>query len=204
MQLYQQAVTQYNSTTPIQKSYLSVALTLGLLILLILLVFPAVNHILKLNNEIAEGREVEKKLQDKIIALQEAAVNYEEIKDRLVVIDSALPTGSAIDKYLIKVETAAKQSKATLVSIQFADVPVSLPSNEANLSVRQVDYTVTIEGNFANIQRFVGEMEKLIRSTNFTQIAVSENESKLGASFQTTVYYLGETAAAVPAQGATN
>lgn len=204
MQLYQQAATQYNKASPVQKSYLSVVLTLGLLIILILLVFPAVNHILKLNNEIAKGRDLENKLQAKIIALDEAKVNYENLKDRLEIADDALPTGSAVDKYLRQIENAAKQNNTTLSSIQFADVPVSLPKNKSNLSVRQVDYTITIEGKFTNIQKFVEEMEKLIRTTNFTQISINEGESKLAASLQATVYYLGDTVATTPTKGSTN
>lgn len=204
MQLYRQAITQYNSATPVQKSYLSVVLTLGLLILLILLVFPAVNHILKLNNEIAKGRDVDNKLQEKIIALEEAEANYENLKDRLKIADDALPTGSAVDKYLRQIENAAKRNKTTLASIQFADVPVSLPKNKENLSVRQVDYTITVEGKFSNIQKFVEEMEKLIRTTNFTQISISEDGSKLAASLQATVYYLGDTVATTPIERSKN
>lgn len=204
MQLYRQAITQYNSATPVQKSYLSVVLTLGLLILLILLVFPAVNHILKLNNEIAKGRDVNNKLQEKIIALEEAEANYENLKGRLKIADDALPTGSAVDKYLRQIENAAKRNKTTLASIQFADVPVSLPKNKGNLSVRQVDYTITVEGNFSNIQKFVEEMEKLIRTTNFTQISINEDGSKLAASLQATVYYLGDTVATTPIEGSKN
>ena len=204
MQLYQQAAIQYNKVSPVQKSYLSVVLTLGLLIILILLVFPAVNHILKLNNEIAKGRDLENKLQAKIIALDEAEVNYENLKDRLEIADDALPTGSAVDRYLRQIENAAKQNNTTLSSIQFADVPVSLPKNEENLSVRQVDYTITIEGEFTNIQRFIEEMEKLIRTTNFTQISINEDGSKLAASLQATVYYLGDTIATTPTKESAN
>ena len=204
MKLYQQAATQYNNVTPIQKSYLSVALTLGLLILLVLLVFPAVNHILKLNNEIAKGRDVDIKLQEKIIALNEAEVNFEKLRDRLEIADDALPTGSAVDTYLKQIENAAKRNKTTLSSIQFADVLVSLPKNKESLSVRQIDYTITVEGKFTNIEKFVEEMEKLIRTTNFTQISINENESKLSASLQATVYYLGDRVATTPTKGSAN
>ncbi len=204
MKLYQQAATQYNSATPVQKSYLSVALTLGLLILLILLVFPAVNHILKLNKEIAKGRGVDTKLQEKIIALEKAEENYENLQGRLEIADDALPTGSAVDKYLKQIETAAKRNKTTLASIQFADVLVSLPKNKGNLSVRQVDYTITVEGKFTSIEKFVEEMEKLIRTTNFTQISINEDESKLAASLQATVYYLGDAVATTQPKGSTN
>lgn len=191
MQFYQKLSTQYNKATPAQRSYLNIGLTLGLLILLILLVYPAINHILKLNKEISDGRGIEKKLQDKMAALEDAESNYEQVKDRLEVVDDALPTGSSIDDYLIKVEKYARSNNSTIAAAQFNDIPLSAPTNKSGLQVKQVDYSLTIEGKFVNLLKFLTDFEKLVRTTDIYQISINEEGSTVSASIKATVYYLG-------------
>ncbi len=192
MQLHQKLSDQYNKSNPTQKSYLNIGLTLGLLILLIGLVFPAVNHILKLNKEISEGKNIEKKLQDKVTALQEAESNYTEVKDRLQIIDAALPTGSSVDTYFKQIEKFAGKNNSTIAAAQFTDIPLSKPVNKTNLKVKQFDYSLTLEGNFTNLVKFLTDFEQLVRTTNFTSILINKNESKVSAAIKAAGYYLGE------------
>lgn len=194
MQLYAEAVNRFNKATPQQRSYLSIGLTLALLIILILLVFPAVNHILKLNREISDGRVVEQKLQQKVAALEQAEENYSRLKDRLEIADEALPTGSAINTYLKTIEDTAKKQKVSLEGIQFSDVPLSLPINKRNLRVREINYSVTIGGKFTSLEKFITDMENIIRTTDLTSIAITEDGSSITGSLQAVIYYLGEQA----------
>jgi Tfp pilus assembly protein PilO len=194
MQLYQNISGQYNKANPTQKNYLNIGLTLGLLILLIGLVFPALNHILKLNKEISEGKNIEAKLQDKVTALQEAETNYTESKDRLKILDDALPTGSSVDTYFKQIERFAGKNNSTIAAAQFTDIPLSKPANKTNLKVRQFDYTLTLEGKFTNLVKFLTDFEQLVRTTDFTLISVNKDESKVSASIKATGYYLGEQA----------
>ncbi len=192
MQFYLQALSRYNKATPQQKSYLRIGLTLGLLIILILVIFPAINHILKLNKEISDGRAVEQKLQEKIVALEEAEFNYNKLKDRLNITHEALPTGSAIEDYLKQIEKTARKNNLTLASIQFSDVPLSLPVNKQNLKVRRVDYALNVEGKFTNLQKFITDLESLIRTTDLRLITINEAGPVVTTSIEATVYYLGE------------
>src|SRR3989304_3267440 len=177
MQFYQPLVDQYNKASPVQKSYLSIALTLGLLIILILLIFPAVNHVLKLNKEISDGRIVEQKLEDKIASLEKAQISYNQAKDRLKILDEALPTGSAIERYVKQIETLVSKNKLTLAGVQFSDVPLSLPTNKDKLGLRELDYVATVEGKFTNFNKFLTAFEGLIRTTDVSSISMSENQS---------------------------
>jgi hypothetical protein len=54
MQFYEQALSRYNQTTadPQNKNYFEITLTLILLIVLLLMIYPAITHILNLNKEI--------------------------------------------------------------------------------------------------------------------------------------------------------
>lgn len=192
MQFYNQAVERFNKSTPQQKSAISVGLTLGLLILLILLVFPAVNHVLKLNREISDGKLVEQKLQDKIDALNKAKFNLESVKDRLGVVNQSLPTGSAVDDYLKELESAAKKSNLSIEGIQFTDVPLSLPDKSQGLSVRQIDYTITLKGKFSNLQQFISNIEGAIRTTDTLSISFDDEDSSVTVTIKASVSYLGK------------
>lgn len=192
MQFYNQAVERFNKSTPQQKSVVSVGLTLGLLILLILLVFPAVNHVLKLNREISDGKLVEQKLQDKIDALNKAKFNLESVKDRLGVVNQSLPTGSAVDDYLKELESAAKKSNLSIEGVQFTDVPLSLPDKSQGLSVRQIDYTITLKGKFSNLQQFISNIEGAIRTTDTLSISFDDEDSSVTVTIKASVSYLGK------------
>lgn len=196
MQFYKQALSQYEKATPVQKSYFNIGLTLGLLIILLLLIFPALNHILKLNKEISDGRVVGQKLQQKILDLEEAELNYNNLKDRLKIIDDALPTGSAVEVHLKQIEKAIRKNNLTLSGIQFSDVPLSLPVNKQNLKVRQIDYTVSTEGKFTNVQNFMTDLESLIRTTDLRVVSIIKEGTEgtiVTSTINATVYYLGET-----------
>lgn len=195
MQLYQQMLGKYNNSTPQQKNYLGLGLTLGLLIILLALIFPAVNHILKLNREITDARGVEKKLQEKIIALDEAETNYTESKNRLTIVDDALPTGSGVDSHLKQLERLAAKNKVSLAGLQFSDIPLSIPTNTVNLAVKQIEYSVTVEGKFSNINGFVSDLEKTVRTVDITSLSVSEDENIISATINATINYLGKPSA---------
>lgn len=195
MQSYQKALAKFNDSTPKQKSYLSLGLTIGLLILLLALIFPAVNHILKINREIADGRRVEQKLQEKIIALDKAEENFNESKDRLSIVNEALPTGSDIDTHLRQIVRLAAKSNATLSGIQFTDTPLSLPASKQNLAVKQVEYSVTVSGKFANINKFISDLESAVRTVDITNLSISEDGTTLTAAMHVITNYLGQPSA---------
>lgn len=195
MQFYQNALAKFNNSTPKQKNYLSLGLTIGLLIILLALIFPAVNHILKINKEIADGEKVERKLHEKIIALDKAEENFSTSKDRLVIVEEALPTGSAVDTHLRQIERLAAKSNATLSGIQFSDVPLSLPTIRQNLAVKQVEYSLTVSGRFANISKFISDLENTVRTVDIATISISEDGTILTASLNVITNYLGQPTA---------
>src|SRR5574339_537699 len=104
MQFYEQALKQYGQATadPKKKNYFEITLTLVLLIVLVIMIYPAITHILNLNKEIQAGKVVEKALEEKLVALSQAEQNLKKIEDDLPLLELALPVGSDIDKYLQK------------------------------------------------------------------------------------------------------
>jgi len=195
MNLTGQAYDQYNSYTPVQKNYFSIGLTLGLLILLIALIYPAVRHILNLRQEIDEGRQVLKKLEQKSAALTEAGANFERVKEHLPTLELALPAGSGVKDYIKRpLEELASENKLTITGLQFDEVPLSIPKSDDPLKSRSMEYTFALSGDFANFNSFLEEIERFIRTTEVTSIVlVSVKNGDVTANLKATTHYLSNT-----------
>jgi Tfp pilus assembly protein PilO len=205
MEVYQRAVNTYNSYTadPKRKNYFDIAATLALLIVLILMIYPAVNHILKLNKEISDGRLVETSLEDKIDDLNVAKENFDEVQDDLPLLETALPTGSDIKNYLQKpIEQLADNHKLTIKAVLFSEVPVSDPDKSVELKVRQIDYSVTFLGNFVDFSNFVTDLEKFIRVTDVDRIDIKKPDltSPTNYTVNATTRYLGLPVITIPSR----
>lgn len=173
MNLTNQVSERYNSSTPEQKNYVSIGLTLGLLIILIALIYPAVRHILNLRTEINEGRQVLQKLEQKSQDLAQAEIHFEAVKPELDTLQLALPNGSAVTGYIKRpLEDLARQHRLTVTGLQFDEVPLSLPPNDESLRSRSLEYTFAVSGDFANLNNFVADLEKFIRTTEVTAITL--------------------------------
>lgn len=174
------------------KSYLGVVATLILLIILILLIYPAVQHITKINREISDARIVKATLETKLANLNIARINLEEVREDLFVLDLALPIGSDLTPYLKDLEKMAKNSKLKISAVQFSDVPLSKPSTDISTQTKQIDYTITFEGSFPNFRKFLAKLESFIRTSDVTNISiVKDPEEPLTHTLGVSSYYLG-------------
>ncbi len=204
MQFYEQALTRYNQNIadPKKKNYFEIALTLVLLIVLLVMIYPAITHILNLNKEIQAGKIIETALASKLEALAEAENNLSEIKSDLPLLQLALPVGSDIDKYLQKpIESLAGKNSLTLKSIQFNDTPVSKPESDI-VKLREMPFTLNLTGTFPNLLTFIADLEKFVRVTNVDTVQIKTNGSELSITVQGTTSFLG-TPIAIPNQATT-
>ncbi|OGY25502.1 MAG: hypothetical protein A2Z11_03690 [Candidatus Woykebacteria bacterium RBG_16_43_9] len=178
------------------KSYFSILATLILLIVLVLLIYPTIQHITKINKEIADARVVKANLETKIRDLNSAQTNLEAIEDDLPTLDLALPVGSDLTPYLKKIEAFAKKYKLSIEAAQFSDVPLSKPGLEDSLKTKQLSYNLTLKGSFTNFRKFITDLEKFIRTSDVTSLNLNKesNENKTTAILQSlnvTTYYIG-------------
>lgn len=207
MQFYEKALGTYNQYTadPKRKNYFEIGATLVLLIVLILMIYPAINHILKLNKEIAAGRLVETSLEDKITDLNRARENLEEIKEDLPLLELALPTGSNIKNYLQNpIESLARAHQLTMKEVRFEEVPISDPDKNSELKVREINYNVTLIGSFVEFSAFVKDLEKYIRVTDIDKIEIKKPDSSSPTNYtvSATTRYLGLPVITIPNQEA--
>lgn len=205
MQFYERALGTYNQFTsdPKRKNYFEIGATLALLIILILMIYPAINHILKLNKEISAGRVVDISLEEKISDLERAKDNLEDIKKDLPLLDLALPTGADLKNYLQKpIESLANKHQLGIKEVSFEEIPLSDPTKDIQLKVRQINYSVTFLGSFVNFSGLVADLEKYIRVTDVDKIEIKKTDSSSSTSYtiNATTRYLGLPVIAVPNQ----
>lgn len=201
MQFYEQALSRYNQTVadPKKKNYFEISLTLILLIVLLLMIYPAITHILKLNQEIQAGKIIDQALETKLNALAQAEVNLAAIEDDLPLLELALPVGSDVDKYLQQpIEGLSSKNNLSLKSIQFNDIPVSKPSSD-DVRLREMAFTATLTGGFPNLLSFIRDLEDFVRVTNVDNLQLKANGTELSITVQGMTNYLG-TPVVVPNQ----
>lgn len=203
MQFYEQTLANYNkaSADPKKKNYFDLAATLVLLIVLIVMIYPAIQHIASVNKEIETNKVVDKKLSDKINSLNLAEQNLDEVKGDLALLEKALPTGSDVKNYIkTPIETLAAKHNVAIKSIQFNDVPISVPDKETTLSIRNIDYTLSLSGNFTALNEFLKDAENFIRITSTRQLDMKGDSSQQVLTIQATTNYLGSPVTVVPNQ----
>lgn len=201
MQFYEQALSRYNQATedPKRKHYFEISLTLVLLIVLLVMIYPAITHILNLNKEIQAGKIVDQELEQKIEALQQAENNFDQVQADLPLLELALPVGSDVDKYLQKpIESLTAKHSLALKSIQFTDVPISKPSSE-DVRLREMGFSLTLTGSFPNLLTFMKDLENFVRVTNTETLQLKANGAELSITIQGVTNYLG-TPLTVPNQ----
>lgn len=204
MQFVDKALVRYNkyADTPKKKNYFEIAATLVLLIALIIMIYPAVTHIIELNKEIESGKLVQSSLNKKINDLETAQANLEAVKKDLPLLEVALPTGSDIKNYIKQpIESLSAAHGLTIKSVQFNDLPVSKPE-EASLKVRDMNFSLTLSGNFVNFNDFLKALEKFIRITNIPTIQIKSDGATVTATLQATTNYLGSPIIVVNQVGA--
>lgn len=203
MQFYEQTLSNYNKLTadPKKKSYFEISATLILLIILVIMIYPAIQHIATVNKEIETNKIIEKKLVDKITNLGLAQENLDKVKADLPLLEKALPTGSDIKNYIkTPLEALASKNSVALKSVQFNDVPLSTPTSEANLAVRNIDFTLSLSGDFAKLTNFLLDAENFIRITSIRTLDIKGSGSQQSMTLQATTNYLGTPVTIVPNQ----
>jgi len=191
---YKQVLDQYNKLNVVEKSknYFEILATLTLLIILLLLIFPAIQHITQVYKEISDAKEVKLALEKKMIALSEAGDNLKAIQADRPLLELALPTGSDLGTYLKKVEEVAAKNNLKIVAVQFSNVPLAKPTQKESLKVKQLPYNLTLEGGFPDFQKFLVNLENYIRTSDVAGLSISKDQTgSLKGTLNVTSYYFG-------------
>lgn len=184
---YKNSLTRYrryllvSRQQPLLQASLYVVLSLVLVIVLLVSALrPTLVTIAGLLGQINQNKIIEKKLDEKIVVLQQATEALQKIEPRLGVLDEAVPSEAMWGKFAGEVGLAATESGIALKSI-------SLNPAEAGGDGELARWTFTLSGNgnYANAKKFIDELENMRRAvvvSTLDIIGIKDGEVTLNIS----------------------
>jgi Tfp pilus assembly protein PilO len=141
---------------------------------------PTVQTILYLRREIADKTTVNKKMDDKIMALIESQAILESVQQKMVLIDEAMPVDPDAIDVVRQLRDLAGTTGASISAIQVASVPV-LPSASASASqsytIKQKEFSITtsVEGDYPSLSSFLTGIVSMRRIVLIDSISFTPN-----------------------------
>jgi len=164
----------------------SMAIAIGLFsaaaMLVVFAIVPQFQEALALNSEFKKEKPKLEKLQKKLVELDNIQFSPEFLQKELV--DAALPSKKPLLELLTSLHTI---TEADNVSIdEFSLTPGLVATNEAEIladakkrsntdGVDIIDVEMTVSGGFADVGKFLIDLEKISPFTTITQLALSSS-----------------------------
>lgn len=161
---------------------------------------PTATTIVSLIKEIQTKKEIDQKLQAKINSLREAQANYSLVKDRLDLVDQALPQEPDLISLLYQIEILAQKNNTTIKSLSFGSSYLfgEKGGDSKNTQSPATSFTLTLGGDFESLNNFLASFESLRRVIGLESFAVSTLRAKepessgLNLNLQLKAYYLSQ------------
>lgn len=125
---------------------------------------PTLITIASLLNEIKEQKTISQRLEKKVSALKQAQANYQQIKERLYLIDEALPENSDFSLFIRQLEALAAKNKVTIDSLQYEPTPLKGKETAVKIEKKTRSKETNKEENFQGIYfalKVSGQFESL-------------------------------------------
>ncbi len=174
---------------PLFRASLFVVFSLILLVaMLVLALRPTMVTIAGLLGQIQQQKEVSKKLNDKIILVQEARANIERIRPQLVFLDQALPTTPEWSGWMQDLQQMASESGLTVTAgnvggVQIAGTPPSsvtaIKEEKTTLpnGISGISFTISLTGQYQQLRSFLSAVEGKRRLAVLTDTKLSRDAS---------------------------
>lgn len=142
---------------------------------------PTAQTIIYLQREIADKTQVSQQMEAKITALIDAQATYENISDRLPILDQALPhrpDGAILAREL---KNIADASQASVSAIQIPSIPLTTDSATpgakltAQKPLQEFPITMVLTGAYPALKAFLNGLVSLRRIVTIEQIVIRQN-----------------------------
>ncbi len=139
---------------------------------------PTAQTIIYLRREIADKTVLDQQMEAKITSLIDAQSAYENIKDRLPVLDQALPPNPDAVTLARELRNIANITNASLSALQIPSVPLigneSSPGAKlvAGKPLQEFVVTVVVSGPYESIKAFLNGILTLRRITRLESISI--------------------------------
>lgn len=133
---------------------------------------PSLYTISRLRQEVKKAHEAKIILDQKIVGLGQAQVNYQLAVEDLKLVDHALPTEEAVPAILEGLALAAGRNKVTLNETEFAAV-------EGEAPLKTLPLTLVVTGDLVGVERFITELENGVRQMNVQRVRINRGGEEL-------------------------
>lgn len=160
----------------------SLGLLLTIFIITIFAVFainPTLNTIGELLRTIEDRERVLDQLRRKAVNLSTAQTEYSIIADRLPLLEQAVPEEIDIQNLTLMIEAIAAENNLILSNIRINQELV-YPESEAR-SIQEFSFTVSLEGNYPEIEPFINDLVMLPRIITIDTIRFTRPQSRTRA-----------------------
>ena len=141
---------------------------------------PTAQTIIYLQREIADKTALNQQMESKITSLIEAQSTYEQIKNRLPLLDAALPHAPDAINLARQLKNIATISQASISALQIPSVPLttdeSTPGAKLIAQKPLSDFTITmvIAGSYQSIKTFLSSILNLRRITSIDMVSIRQ------------------------------
>ena len=160
------------ATTTAVFSFLAVAL------FVLYAIRPTAQTIIYLKREIADKTVLNQKMEDKITALIEAQTKFEEIQNKVSVVDEALPKNPDAVTLARQLRNLADISGASISALQISSLPIiggeaTLGAKLAASNTKQIEFPInmTISGSYAALKAFLNGLLSMRRITTIDMMS---------------------------------
>jgi len=152
---------------PIAKVSLELFFTVAAVITFALFAIrPTIATMGKLIKELDDKQTLSQKLSQKVAAISTAQAQYENLKDRLTVLDKTIPPTPQFDEALLIIEKIASESQLTIVSLEAKEVPkepaVDVPLSQKTRVSRPIALAVT--GDYPAVRQLIENLQHTQRT----------------------------------------
>jgi Tfp pilus assembly protein PilO len=169
---------------PLWSASMWVILSLILLIVLLVMALrPTLVTISGLLGQINQQTEISQKLDKKIIQVQLAITEMNSVKDKIPLLDKALPKEVGWDELASNLDQIATNSGLTTTDLVIDKIPLLL--NEPLVSTSQkyipqvpagvlpVRFTLTLTGDYTQMRKVVADLENMVRIIMISSVEIS-------------------------------
>ncbi len=184
---YREMAKKYSESMQEEKKqkfigYLYITLTLFTLSFFgLFAIRPTLSTISNLDKQYKDNLLVYKSLKDKLSALQNLDIQYQEIQPDLELVYSAIPKASKIPYLTRQLENLAFADNLTITHLSFDSVEIY--PNKKNFSMYSFKFTISVEGSNNDVNKFIADFINFDRIIGIDHLVSGKTiENKFGAS----------------------
>lgn len=138
---------------------------------------PALTTIASLWSEIKSQEEIDKKLSEKVEALQTAATNFSQIQSRLELLNIGGAKLPLIANFMRQIEALSAKHSVVVDSISFEETNFT---GTADSTSNLANFTMSLGGSYPNLNSFLTDVENLRRIVSVQSFTYSKTGALVG------------------------